>query len=252
MRCLNRSYAKPGDCPVCHMALKPYEVKARKLKGYHCPLHRSEKVFDKGGACPFCGLALKELYEGGPPLLPAESGLRQWPLLEGKTAVYYRPYTVRPIGVERLLRGAGALKGTRLDLRLPAAQRQGLTKGISAMVSPPQGYARPVLASVDALGPGDAVRLRLVRPLDGDWALAELRVAGPPTLAVPLPALLEQDGRSRVFVMQGEQFEPRTVTVTTRGESYAAVQGLAEGETVAGAGVFWLDAEWRMAHPERD
>lgn len=250
MRCLNRLHDAPGDCPVCHMKLKPYRPAVRRLLGYSCPLHRSERIFEKGGPCPFCGLTLKEHYDGPPPPLPAHSGRQQWAALNGKTAVYYRPYEVRAIGVERIVRGAGPLQDRDLRLRLTRDQRQGLKPGLSAMVMPPQGFARPVLATLTALGPGDQARLRLARPIPGsDWATAEIRVESRPQLAVPLPALLEADGTSTVFVMQGEFFEPRTVTVQSRAESYAVVQGLQAGETIAGAGVFWLDAEWRMEHP---
>jgi hypothetical protein len=249
MRCLNRLYDHAGDCGVCHMKLKPYKPTPRKLIGYSCPLHRSEKIFEKGGVCPYCGLNLKEHYEGGPPPLPADSGLQQWPTLSGKTAVYYRPYQVREIGVERIVRAAGPLKGTRLSLRLPKEERQGLRMGSSAMVMPPQG-SRPVLASVEVLGPGEKAVLRLVRPLPGvEWATAEIRIESEPALAVPLQALLEKNGQVSVFIINGEFFEPRTVTVSTRGESYAVLEGVQVGEIVAGAGVFWLDAEWRMEHP---
>lgn len=249
MRCLNKLYTHPGDCNVCHMDLKPYAESKRKLLGYHCPLHRSAKVFDKSGNCPFCGLQLKELYDGPPPPR-IESDLQLWPLVDGKTAVYLRPFEVRKIGVESYVRAAGRLQGRRLSLRLDAAQRRGLKVGSSAMTMPAQGYARQVLATVTALGPGDVVTLQLVRPIpDVTWALAELRVASAPTLAVPLAALVESDGQARVFVRRDESYEPRAVTVTARGESYASVQGLSEGETVAGAGVFWLEAQWRMEHP---
>lgn len=250
MRCLNRLYEHAGDCDVCHMKLKPYSPKPRKVVGYMCPLHRSEKVFEQPGVCPYCGQALKEHLDGPPPPLPAHSGLRQWPLLEGKTAVYHRPYEVRAIGVESILRGAGRLKGLDLELRLPSEELRGLRPGASAMVTPPQGYSRPALATVKSVGPAGRVRLRLGRPLPGvDWAAAEIRLAHAPGLAVPLAALVEGQGPAKVFVMQGEAFEPRTVTVALRGESYALVKGLAAGETVAGAGVFWLDAQWRMEHP---
>jgi hypothetical protein len=37
MRCLNRLYDRAGDCDVCHMKLKPYQAKPRKVIGYMCP-----------------------------------------------------------------------------------------------------------------------------------------------------------------------------------------------------------------------
>ncbi len=250
MRCLNRVYALEGECDVCHMKLKPYVTPKRKLMGYNCPLHRSDKIFEKGGACPFCGLQLKEAFDGPPHPHLAHAGLRQWPLLNGRTAVYFRPFEVRKIGIEKYLRGAGRLRGLRLSVRIPKTQQRGLKRGLSAMVMPPQGYSRPVLATIDGLGPGDQVTLRLTRPIVGSaWALTELRVTFAPALAVPLTALLEYDDKTHVFVMRGENFEPRAISVTARGESYAAITGLEAGEFVAGTGVFWLEADWRMEHP---
>jgi hypothetical protein len=247
MRCLNRLYEHAGDCDVCHMKLKPYKARARKLLGYLCPLHRSEKVFDKGGVCPFCGLALKEHYDGPPPPKAKWNSLQPWATLEGKTAVFYRPYDVRVVGIESLLRGAGPLRGRRLSVRLPS---RGLRRGDSAMVMPPQAYTRPVLASVEHIGRGGRVELRLSRPIPGaDWASAEIRRQHAPDLAVPLTALVEGAGPPKVYVMHGEAFEPRTVTVKLRGESYATISGLEAGERIAASGVFWLDAEWRMEHP---
>jgi hypothetical protein len=250
MRCLNRVYDREGDCDVCHMKLKPYQAPIRKKLGYHCPLHRSDKIFDKGGPCPFCGLQLKELFDGPRPPQPASSGLRQWPLLNGKTAVYFRPYEVRKLRVERILRSAGPLLGRRLSLRLPKAESRRLKPGGSAMVMPPQGFARPVQAEIESVDVSGRLILRLSRPLPGvKFALAELLVYGDEALAVPLEALSGDSGQEKVYVMHGEDFEPRAVTVTARGESYAAVSGLEAGETVAGAGVFWLEAHWRMEHP---
>lgn len=216
MRCLNRSYAQAGDCPVCHMKLMPF----------------------------------KAPVGGGPQPLPAKAGLRAWPELGGRTAVYFRPYAVRRLGVERRIRAAGPLNGRRLSLRLGSEERRGLKRGGSAMVLPAQGSPRPVLAEIESLGPGAVAVLKLSRALPGSaWALAELRVQDPPSLAVPLAALIEADGSAKVFVMDGEGYAPRSVTVTARGEDYASVEGLEEGETVAGSGVFWLEAQWHLDHP---
>jgi len=228
----------------------PLQSQARKSLGFKCPLHRSDKVFDKPGLCPFCGLKLKEHVEG-PAEGQAVGGLGpQWPVYDGRAAAYVRPFEVREMQVETLIRAAGPARGLRLDLEVPLAQQAGLRLGSSAMVMPPQGFARPIQAEIAALGPGSRVRLRLPRALPGTgWGLAELRAAGAPQLAVPLTALLEQGSQPKVYVLQDGGFAPRAVTITVRGENYAAVQGLNLGETVAGSGVFWLDAQWRMDHP---
>lgn len=250
MRCLNRVYDAAGDCPVCHMKLKPYVAVKRTSLGYSCPLHRSKKVFDKGGLCPFCGLQLKEVFDGPPPPHGTASTLRLWPLVDGKTALYHRPYEVRKIAVDRLLRGAGRIRGLRMTMELSRAQAAGLSRGDSAMVMPPQGFSRQIQAEVESVAPGGRTILRLSRPIPGaSWGLAEIRGVWEPSLAVPLEALLESGGSTRVFVRHGETFEPREVSVTARGESLASVTGVGEGEVVAGSGVFWLEAEWRMGHP---
>jgi hypothetical protein len=250
MRCLNKLYEHGGECDVCHMRLVPYQPKARKLLGYTCPLRLSPVVFDKGGRCPYCTLQLKETYDGPPPPKSFKGPRSPWPELEGRTAVYFRPYTVRPFGVERLLRAAGRLSGRRLALRLPPREAARLKKGGTAMIVPPQGYAHPVLAEVESLGAGGRVVLLAARALPGiEWVLAEVRVVDPPSLAVPLAALCEGGSRSRVFVKRGEAFEARDVTVTARGENFASVAGIADGEVVAGSGTFWLEAQWRMDHP---
>ena len=118
------------------------------------------------------------------------------------------------------------------------------------MVMPPQGYSRPTLASVDSLGAGDLLSITCPRAMPGTpFALAEIRIPGALSVAVPLEALSEYGEGSRVFVKRGETFQPQSVTVTSRGEGFASVSGLAEGETVAGAGVFWLESQWRVDHP---
>ncbi len=250
MRCLNRVYAHPGDCDVCHMKLKSLEQKTLKSLGFICPLHRSKKVFDKAGPCPFCGLNLKEHFDGPrEPQIIGGLGV-QWPQFEGRAAPYLRSYVVREIDVEILIRASGKLQGREMQFEVNRPLRHQLKLGGSAMVMPPGYFARPVQAVISQLGPGKKVRLNLVRSLPGvGWGLAELRVASTPQLAVPLTALLEADEHSQVFVLNQSGFAPRSVTVTLRGESYAAVQGLKLGESVAGSGVFWLDAQWRMEHP---
>jgi hypothetical protein len=248
MRCLHKVYGGAGKCDVCGMALVKLEPKGApeggQLKGYTCPMRLSTRLFDTGGICPFCHLQLRPFYASALP----QAGI--WPELGDKTALYLRPYEVKPVSVVSFVRGAGKLSGRRLVLRLGAEARRGLRPGLSAMIAPPEGYSKPVLGSVESLGPGDEVRIAANRPLPGvEWAAAEIRLASPPVLAVPLPALLEEGGSARVFVAKGESFEPREVRVTARGESLAAVSGLAEGEVVAGSGAFWLDAQWRMEHP---
>lgn len=210
MRCLGKVYDHPGECPVCHMKLNLISKVSARVR-------------------PHASL---------------------WPMVEARTAIYFRPYTVKKVQVDRLLRVAGTLKGRTLRASLAPGQIQGLKAGSSAMVTPPQGYSRPMLASVTAIGPGGALTIRCPRAMPGTpYALAEIRLPGALAVAVPLEALSENGAEPRVFVKRGEGYVPQAVTVTFRGESFAAVSGLAEGETVAGAGVFWIESQWRMEHP---
>lgn len=59
MRCEgDKTYAQPGDCPVCGMHLKKEEVySSRKSVIYTCPMHPQIKQ-DHPGSCPICGMDL--------------------------------------------------------------------------------------------------------------------------------------------------------------------------------------------------
>ena len=61
MKCeKEKTYDKPGKCPVCGMALRkisPPEI-------YQCPMKcEGEKTYDKPGKCPVCGMSLKKIIE---------------------------------------------------------------------------------------------------------------------------------------------------------------------------------------------
>jgi Cu2+-exporting ATPase len=61
MRCEgDKTYEKPGDCPVCGMHLNKDETKAKPASGktiYTCPMHPEIKQ-DNPGSCPKCGMDL--------------------------------------------------------------------------------------------------------------------------------------------------------------------------------------------------
>ncbi|MEO5912367.1 MAG: heavy metal translocating P-type ATPase [Pelobium sp.] len=52
----DKTYDKPGDCPVCGMDLVE-EVSSKKTPQYTCPMH-PEIVENDPGACPICGMDL--------------------------------------------------------------------------------------------------------------------------------------------------------------------------------------------------
>lgn len=57
----DKTYPKPGDCPVCGMHLKKVETVAKTVTKsgtiYTCPMH-PEVQRDKPGSCPICGMTL--------------------------------------------------------------------------------------------------------------------------------------------------------------------------------------------------
>ena len=52
----DKTYDKPGDCPVCGMGLVK-QVSAVQAGQYTCPMH-PEIVQDNPGSCPICGMDL--------------------------------------------------------------------------------------------------------------------------------------------------------------------------------------------------
>lgn len=60
-----KTYAKPGDCPVCGMDLVEQPQVNNSKQQYTCPMH-SEIITEKPGLCPKCGMDLV-------PLEPSES-----------------------------------------------------------------------------------------------------------------------------------------------------------------------------------
>ena len=53
----DKTYDKPGDCPVCGMHLKKVESVSSSKTIYICPMHPEVKQ-DKPGSCPKCGMDL--------------------------------------------------------------------------------------------------------------------------------------------------------------------------------------------------
>ncbi len=60
----DKTYDKPGNCPVCGMNLEKLPSVSAKKKKYTCPMH-PEIIRDAPGSCPICGMDLV-------PMEPAE------------------------------------------------------------------------------------------------------------------------------------------------------------------------------------
>jgi hypothetical protein len=219
---------------------------------WQCPMRCLHKVYDRAGKCPVCHMDLVKMDRA--PAHPAH--FDPWQKVGGRSAIYFRPYEVRRIQVDRLLRVAGSLSKDHIHLRArspigePSPQ-----KGASAMLVPAAGYMRPVLASVEKVGKDGSLLIKASRVMNGfDQVSAEIRLPGPLVLAVPLEALQENGALQQVFVRSGsgagEAYAPRSIRLGQRGERFAEVlSGLAEGDVIAGSGLFWLEAQWRMDHP---
>ncbi len=79
----------------------------------------------------------------------------------------------------------------------------------------------------------------------------ELPVRLPPTVTVPLDALVDSGARARVYVEHGEGvFEPREVETGWRaGERVEVLKGVRPGERVVAAAAFLIDSESRLKAP---
>jgi Cu(I)/Ag(I) efflux system membrane fusion protein len=81
----------------------------------------------------------------------------------------------------------------------------------------------------------------------GLFGSATFEIAGNNALSVPRDAVVDTGRKQHVFVLQGDRFEPRTVTVGAQlAERVEIRDGLIEGEQVVVAGVFLLDSESRL------
>ncbi|MFT4522908.1 MAG: heavy metal translocating P-type ATPase [Bacteroidia bacterium] len=58
----DKTYLKPGDCPVCGMDLVEEAKPSIKQSRYTCPMH-PEVVSDEPGACPKCGMDLVPIHD---------------------------------------------------------------------------------------------------------------------------------------------------------------------------------------------
>ena len=56
-----KTYDKPGDCPVCGMDLvEEYNLLAVSTELWTCPMH-PEVIQDESGSCPICGMELVQI-----------------------------------------------------------------------------------------------------------------------------------------------------------------------------------------------
>lgn len=117
-----------------------------------------------------------------------------------------------------------------------------------------RGHVNYLYPTLDEKTRTARVRLELPNPdhvlRPGMFATVELRAEiDPSALLVPESAVLRSGKKNIVFVaLDGGMFEPRSVTLGSRGEGdvYQVLGGLAEGEQVVISGQFMLDSESQL------
>jgi Cu(I)/Ag(I) efflux system membrane fusion protein len=115
--------------------------------------------------------------------------------------------------------------------------------------------SRAVLPQFDPVSQSVKVRLEadnpgyLLRP--EMFVDVDLAITLPPTIAVPVDAVLDSGLKKTVFVERANGvFEPREIETGWRfGGRVEVVKGLAAGERIVASGTFLLDSETRMRHP---
>ena len=130
--------------------------------------------------------------------------------------------------------------------------------GSSAEVDFPASGRPPFRARVEFVYPTVTERTRTLRVrmtvANGSGALrpglfgsAAFDVDGDDVISVPRDAVVDTGRRQHVFVLNGDRFEPRAVTVGVQlADRIEIREGLKEGEQIVAAGVFLLDSESRL------
>lgn len=141
---------------------------------------------------------------------------------------------------------------------VPEADIASVRIGTPAQLDFPGSGRPPFAARVEFIYPTLTERTRTLRvrlPASnangalrpGLYGTVSFASPGPPVLTVPRDALIDTGIEQHVFVVDGEHFEPRVVTIGVQLTDRVEIRaGLAEGEQIVSAGVFLLDSESRL------
>ena len=141
---------------------------------------------------------------------------------------------------------------------VPEASIPFVRVGSVAKLDFPASGRPPFTARVDFVYPTLTERTRTLRvrlsAANGDGALkpglygtATFDSAGQHVITVPRDAVVDTGLQQHVFVVAGDRFEPRPVTVGMQLADRVEIRdGLREGEQIVAAGVFLLDSESRL------
>ena len=130
--------------------------------------------------------------------------------------------------------------GVRAQVSLPE-QGKVLTARVAEVLPQFDAATRTLKVRLEANNPGFVLRPDM-------FVDVELPITFPPSIAVPVDAVLDSGLRKTVFVETREGvFEPRQVETGWRfGDRVEIVKGLAAGERIVVSGTFFLDSESRM------
>lgn len=141
---------------------------------------------------------------------------------------------------------------------VPESASMRIGVGTAAQIDFPASGRPPFSARVEFVYPTitertRTLRVRLTAPningalKPGLFGSATFEIAGNNALSVPRDAVVDTGRKQHVFVLQGDRFEPRTVSVGAQLADRVEIRdGLTEGEQVVVAGVFLLDSESRL------
>ena len=141
---------------------------------------------------------------------------------------------------------------------VPEADIPAVRIGSTAQLDFPASGRAPFAARVDFLYPTLTERTRTLRVRlsvanasgtlrPGLYGTAAFESTSAPTITIPRDAVVDTGRQQHVFVVTGDRFEPRPVTLGVQLADRVAVRaGLKEGESIVSAGVFLLDSESRL------
>jgi membrane fusion protein, copper/silver efflux system len=141
---------------------------------------------------------------------------------------------------------------------VPEASIPAVRVGMMARLDFPASGRAPFAARVEFLYPTLTERTRTLRVRmatanpggtlrPGLYGTAAFATVGLPTMTVPRDAVVDTGREQHVFVVVGDRFEPRPVTLGVQLANRVEVRsGLTEGDRIVAAGVFLLDSESRL------
>lgn len=141
---------------------------------------------------------------------------------------------------------------------VPEANIPAVRLGSTAQLDFAASGRQPFTARVDFLYPTLTERTRtlrvrftvanprgMLRP--GLYGTAAFESTGAPTIAIPRDAVVDTGRQQHVFVVVGDRFEPRPVTLGVQLADRVEIRsGLNAGDRIVAAGVFLLDSESRL------